>query len=71
MFNYEEKQTVEITVRPVCECGHVFKELRYNVHNKTFFPASCPNCIRPIVNLTITDFSKLTPNADGDIEFQD
>ena len=71
MLNYEEKHDVEVKMRPVCECGHVFKELYYNKRNNSFAPRSCPNCNRPIATFTFVDPSKRSPNEDGDISLTD
>ena len=70
-LDYKEKVTTEVTMRPVCECGHVFKELRYNKSSKMFFPKECPNCNRTIVNITFYDPSKYIPNEDGVIILTD
>lgn len=70
-LDYEEKVTTEVTMRPVCECGYVFKELWYNKFNKKFFPGACPNCNRTIINFTFYDPSKYIPNEDGAIILTD
>ena len=59
--------TAELTMLPVCECGHVFTELSYNHIYKNFSPNICPNCQRWITSLTIRDYSKSRPDCFGDI----
>lgn len=59
--------SVEVTMRPVCECGYVFEELHYNRYSKTFAPNVCPNCNRVIGTFKYDDLSKRTSDSDGDI----
>ena len=67
-INYEEKFTTEVTMRPVCECGYVFKELSYNKLGNVFYPKICPNCNRNIERFTFYDLSKYVPDKDGVIK---
>lgn len=64
-----DNQTLEITMRPVCECGYVFSELSYNYRSNMFTPHVCPNCKKPITTLRCIDISKLTYDESGDIKF--
>lgn len=64
-----DNQTLEITMRPVCECGYVFSELSYNRRSNMFAPYICPNCKKPITTLRCIDISKLTYDESGDIKF--
>lgn len=63
----EEKHTAELTMRPVCECGHIFNELYYNHHTMRFYPPYCPDCKRIIETLRYNDITKCCCDEDGNI----
>ena len=63
----DDKHSVELTMRPICECGYVFNELRYNTLSHRFAPYVCPKCMRNIDTLSCIDISNLTSDGNGDI----
>lgn len=63
----DKKYTVTVSMKPVCECGYIFKVLHYNIRNKVFAPSVCPNCGCAIETFTINDLTKFKPDADNNI----
>lgn len=63
----DNKPTVEVAMRPVCECGFVFEELYYNKFNNRFAPSMCPNCKRIIETFRFDDLTKRKSDENGDI----
>lgn len=63
------KNEVELSMRPVCECGHVFNRLQYNCYSKIFTPRICPNCNREIMLLKYKELTSYKHDSDGNINF--
>lgn len=65
----DKRQTTEVKMRPVCECGHVFNKLIYNYMVNMFIPRICPRCHKVIETVRYKDLSKciLAPDESGDI----
>lgn len=63
----ENRQMAEVTMRPVCECGHVFESLSFNTRNHSFTPYICPGCKRVIDTFRYDDLTKRRPDEDGDL----
>lgn len=66
-MNMFDEPSAEVTMRPVCECGHIFEELWYNVFDKGFRPYFCPNCKRHITTLSYVDIIRCRADSYGDI----
>lgn len=47
----------DLTMVPMCDCGHVFQELVYNRKTNMFTPYICPKCGRYIETISFRDLS--------------
>ena len=53
IMQFTEKYSTTLSMLPVCECGHVIRDVKANIHTKrdgwhhldcTISPTHCPNC---------------------------